>query len=829
MMIDLFSARNQLRSSPTVNTLVHLCEVEAIDCSDQSFIKTALTDLAFYNHGELGDFVDALRDTRFGRNTDLDLEKVALQAKRDALFVLRSHDAEALRYKTWDKLTIPSAEINLEMNANRIDRAGVHLFNFCLGQGKTEKILIPLLRKYRGTSTRVLLLTPNEATAKDIAKRAEVAHYHTYGTSKDDKRLAWQQHPQMTMCIDSYAGLSSDPNFIPPSIILWDEITEGLERVRNDLPKSKAESEHGYESLKALFKFAPFYKKLYAASADCPTGFVHNTLYDFAQIMNTEAHYYKTDDSHLKDKIYTRFETKEDLVLSTIRKAKDGQAGWIFTDQSDSRDEKPNFSAFVNIFKKHAPELKIEAIDRRVMDSAKGREIKKMGLANYAKYCRKELGIDLFIVSPIARSQISVVFGDDEIDHCFDFTAVFSDYIDICSPWTLRNASNRARQTMIIDYWINERFKTATPITKRAWKQDFPKEPLLDHATLAEKSYWNLQTRYAQYKRANEANRNWLFEEILKEKGAELRVADIEISEAERDLYGKIFLQVKKEAKALAVDRYENNQTRRIEMINGCYEFNKVEKEWRPLDHRTDLNDGIKEAAEIDGRAAERLYIVMTSDPETRKEIDAGSSIAMFENTGEILDPLINEIISVILSQKRLPFPEWFLHGDDCFWLPQENLELRDLPPLIKDNFEIIKTTICPSTTYGATVLGVLKMVGNELGMIVDNKPRKRNKYQWRGDLFKEMMKAHPGKLRKTMKWNERYEVMGEILLWKLRKANYQPTDLECSLLDDMPGVVRFEKKQFVNRGVIGVFHHWLLIVREQQRVEEIENEIKFG
>lgn len=828
-MIDLFSARNQLRSSPTVDTLRHLCEVEAIDCSDRSFIKIALQDLAFHNNGKLDDFIDALRETRFGRNTDLDLEKIALQAKREALFVLRSHDDEALRFRAWDKLTVPAADINLEMNENRIDRAGVHLFNFCLGMGKTEKILIPLLRKYRGTATRVLLLTPNEATAKDIAKRAEVAHYHTYGKSPEDKRLAWQQHSQMTMCLDSYAGLSSDPNFIPPSIILWDEITEGLERVRNDLPKSKAESEHGHESLKALFRFAPFYKKLYAASADCPTGFVHNTLYDLAQIMNTEAHYYKTDESHLKGKIYTKFETKEDLVLSTIRKAKAGQAGWIFTDQSDSRDDKPNFSSFVNVFKKHAPELKIEAIDRRVMNSAKGRAIKEMGLANYAKYCRKELGVDLFIVSPIARSQISVVFGEDEIDHCFDFTAVFSDYIDICSPWTLRNASNRARQTMVIDYWINERSKHITPITKNEWKKDFPKEPIFDKATPAEKLYWKTLNRYAQYKRANEANRNWLFEELLKEKGAELRVADIEISESERDLYAKIFLQVKKESKTLAVDRYENNQTRKIEMVNGCYEFNKIEKEWRPLDHRTDLNDGIRSAAKIDGRAAERLYIVMTSDREMRKEIDAGSSIAMFEDTGEILDPLINEIIFLSLSQKQLPFPEWYLHGDDCFWLPMENLNLRHLPPLIKDNFEIIRTTICPSTTFGATVLGVLKMVGNELGMIVENKPRKKNKLQWRDDLFNELSKAYPGKLRKTMKWEQRWEVMQNILLEKLSKGRFQPTDLECSLLDDMPGVVRFEKKQFVNRGVIEVFRHWLLIVREQQRIEELENDIAYG
>ena len=79
------------------------------------------------------------------------------------------------------------------------------------------------------------------------------------------------------------------------------------------------------------------------------------------------------------------------------------------------------------------------------------------------------------------------------------------------------------------------------------------------------------------------------------------------------------------------------------------------------------------------------------------------------------------------------------------------------------------------------------------------------------------------------MKWDQRYEVMGEILIEKLNSGRFQPTGLERCLLDDMPGVVRFEKKQFVNRGVVEVFRHWLLTVREQQRIENVENEIRYG
>lgn len=826
MSVDQFTAKRQIDALPTVETLRRIVSADGVLGADQPFIINSLRAIAFRNSGDISEAVQILKEHYKGR-TDLDIDVLAEKAREDALFVLRSHDLSALNMKAWDAQTIPHASVNFESLGKSLERRGFHLLNACLGWGKTEKVLIPELMSYRGTPTRVLLLTPNENTAIELAKKAGVAHYKTYGETREAKRLAWEKHPQMVMCFHSYVGLSEDPNFVPPHIILWDEITECLEFVRRELPDAKPEeSRYATESVMALFKFASFYKKIIAASADCPTAFVHKVANDLAQIMNTHAHYYKTDGSHLEGKIYTRFETKEDLILNTLRRAQSGQSGWIFTDQSDDQDEKPNFTRFVNIFKKHAPELKIEAIDRRVMKSAKGREIKEMGLANYAKYCRKELGIDLFIVSPIAKSQISVVFDEDELDFCFDFTAVFSDYLDICSPWSLRNASNRARQTQIIDYWINEKNGGPKEVEKDAGKKIFPKDIDFSRAYAAEKLYWETVYSYAQFKLANRANRNWLFEELLKEKGAIVRKADITISESERGRYAEILLAVKQEAEQLAVERFENNMTRRVELLHSCYEFDEPNQEWKTLRLETELSPLIREAASIDGRAAERLYQLLTLDGDQLAELDRGSAIAFYQDTAISIDPLLNEIMEQIIRQKRLPMPEWFLHGDGEFWLAMENLPLDDLEPNLRNNFQAIKATIAPKTTYGATTLGVLKLIGNELGLSVDNKPKAKTRNQWRTRLFNQLKKEKPGWFHGKQDWPRKYELMSKILLEKLRDASYKPNEFERGLLEDRPEFVRIEKKRFVSRGVVEIYRHWLSIVREEKRVEEIENEI---
>ena len=826
MSVDLFTANKQIEVLPTVETLQRIVSAGGVLGADQPFIISSLRAIAFHNSGDISEAVEILKAHYKGR-TDLDIDVLAEKAREDALFVLRSHDISALNMKAWDAQTIPLAPINFEPLRKSLKRSGFHLLNACLGWGKTEKVLIPELMSYKGTPTRVLLLTPNKNTAIELAKKAGVAHYETYGQTREAKRLAWEKHPQMVMCFHSYVGLSEDPNFVPPHIILWDEITECLEFVKQELPDAKTDgSRYGTESVMALFKFAPFYKKIIAASADCPTGFVHKVANDLAQIMDTHAHYYKTDGSHLEGKIYTRFETKEDLILNTLRRAQSGQSGWIFTDQSDDQDDKPNFTRFVNIFKKHAPELKIEAIDRRVMDSAKGREIREMGLANYAKYCRKELGIDLFIVSPIAKSQISVVFDEDELDFCFDFTAVFSDYLDICSPWSLRNASNRARQTQIIDYWINEKNGGPKEVKKDAGRKIFPKDIDFSRAYAAEKLYWETVYSYSQFKLANRANRNWLFEELLKERGAIVRKADITISESERGRYAQILLAVKQEAEQLAVDRFENNMTRRVELLHSCYEFDEPNQEWKTLRLETELSPRVREAASIDGRAAERLYQLLTLDGDQLAELDRGSAIAFYQDTAISIDPLLNEIMEQIIRQKRLPMPEWFLHGDGEFWLAMENLPLDDLEPNLKNNFQAIKATIAPKTTYGATTLGVLKLIGNELGLSVDNKPKAKTRLQWRTKLYTQLKKEKPGWFQGKQDWPKKYDVMARVLLCKLRDPCFKPNEYERGLLDYRPEFVRIEKKRFVSRGVVEIYRHWLSIVREEKRVEDIENEI---
>ena len=67
---------------------------------------------------------------------------------------------------------------------------------------------------------------------------------------------------------------------------------------------------------------------------------------------------------------------------------------------------------------------------------------------------------------------------------------------------------------------------------------------------------------------------------------------------------------------------------------------------------------------------------------------------------------------------------------------------------------------------------------------------------------------------------------MSKILLEKLRDASYKPNEFEQGLLEDRPEFVRIEKKRFVSRGVVEIYRHWLSIVREEKRVEDIEDEI---
>ena len=58
----------------------------------------------------------------------------------------------------------------------------------CMGTNKTKGVIYDLVKRAKAEDKSVLIITPLVAVTEQIAKDVGIAHYHTYGTGRDQKK-----------------------------------------------------------------------------------------------------------------------------------------------------------------------------------------------------------------------------------------------------------------------------------------------------------------------------------------------------------------------------------------------------------------------------------------------------------------------------------------------------------------------------------------------------------------------------------------------------------------------------------------------------------------
>ena len=856
MSVDLFTARELIQKDPSVSTLAELISGGVL-CADRLFIQTMLFERAFECDGENEDFaIEFLKHPKLRK--DNDIWKMAEKARRDAEFIMLSYDTTDVDPKHWTTHKIEGKHIDVEQMKPDINQRGLHVLHASPASGKTE-FFKSLIAKHKGTQHHLLVLVPNVTSAIALAKETGIAHYHTYGETIDDKRLAWSKHRQMVCCFNSYAALADDPNFVAPQTLIWDEVTEGIDWIKDDSPfATDTMNMSGARSLKAILNHAWKYERVYVASADMPVGYVIATLEDLSHIMQKRAFYYKTQKSNLKGSTYSEFESKEDLIFNTIRRIESGQRGVCFTDLAD-RVASTEFTTFIKIFKKHLPDANIVGIDRSAIDRGTpyGQIVSSRGFVEASKQFFRDGG-DFWIYSPIAKSQHSIVFDEEEIDLVPDFCAAFSDRLHIASPWGFRNATRRFRQIGICDYWMDEKYKKGHHRSiRKTYGHDLMLKHNSEYAKINERSrtgprikspsdrrnpdlvYYKILERYCQHREANTCNRNFTFRHILESDGAEVFKAKIEVSQMERDVYAEIVTESKTESELLKMERFENELTKRFDLIQSCYAFNEDAGSWSSIDMaQSDLSE-INLANEITGETADRMFQILMLDDEARASTEQMNANLFYTFTGRMLDYIFANFNGSTIRQKDLIFADWMLHGDREFFLSLQLDAMDDFATDIENNYRNLKLTLHPRSKFGGSPKGVMKMACNEMGLDFAWLPKKRNRQEWREGLRDQLIDERPGKFKTMKPYSEDwYQKAGEYMHYKLTLPNFKPTIWERNMLDDMKDVARIEKKRFVSRRVIESFHWWLRVLSDQkspinlfdhQNIEDIEKEITGG
>ena len=845
MTLDRWQAIAKLRASPNRETFDIVLN-EEMTCPDQAFLKDAFETLFFHayykTYAEKGlkeTFLEVARAIPYIEE-NFDIDGIASEALKEATFVLMNHDLEMLGHGIWDFETVEGRLMSLDRLKGNPRKPGLHLFAGGMGSGKSMETMVPLFKELIGTDTRAMLIVPNQDVAHSLAKKLGCNHYECRGHKQEDKQQAWRENRQLVACAQSFHIMMNHPDATPPKRLFIDEGLEVLEYIQDDALETKPNAST-WQALQSIFKWAHHLTHLYVATADTPTAYLGGALTDMAEIISEKyrrkersrrgilsaaakmecyAHWYKTSEHWLKDKLFTQFDTKEDLVFSTISRIEDGEKVFLFTGVSDSTN--PNFSRFRKLFEKYLPGKKIIALDGPAMKNTHyGKMAKEMGLGNFIAYARKELDVDLFMVSPICKSQHSILFDDEERHLAYDRTVIFGDYL-INSPWCLRQASNRARQTTLVDYWIAEdpsiqereldKHKGAVLCEKHFGRVDY------SNAATWERAYHRHKERSIQFEEACKANRNLLFRKLVENHGATVRPSFLVVDDSYRDRYAEILNQVKAEVEVDRKERYENHLTARMKMVMSVRQWDEMESSWMTANWTDDTWAEIEMASKLDAEAAERLIMVLEADDETRRKAETPGYETTWVPVGRLLDEIFGHLSFASFQQHRVSLAEWALHGDGPIFFDTLDPAWKALDESAEELYQNTKNVIWPRRMYGRGIGANLKMVCDEMGFKITGSASEGRKRIYRDHLFEQLIQEKPGKLRRGQTWPQRWEKIDEILREKIKLPNYRPTKAEREHLITLSGVIMIEKKSFVHKSVVEAYWDWLAIIKDRER-----------
>ena len=394
-----------------------------------------------------------------------------------------------------------------------------------------------------------MVVVPNTKRAYELAELLGWEHYHRFGEKPDDIKLAIKKTDRLVICAASLGKINYNER-APYRTVYLDEITEVFKYADNAFSKRQP---YWGEALKALPTIIAGSDVFYAFSADIKSGFTHAIMDKICREYGKAAFYYRTNENWGQYQHYEMAASREDLVWDLACELNRGKSAWVFCDLADYYGHLSNLAEEL---KSLCPGKKIEYFDTaKIQDEIKGQAIRELGVVEYVKTKRRNGELDAIIFSPVAQSQYSILFDEDELDLIFDFSYGYLRSAGICHPADADQGLGRARQTKRRKVWIAEHEKGIRAVDKNAGAVELAKLQTVDmsQATAEERIFQFAVERFYQHKAAGQASRKWLFKELVKEKGATVTDLEIVVSPQNRDRYLEIATNLEKSA----ADRFE--------------------------------------------------------------------------------------------------------------------------------------------------------------------------------------------------------------------------------------------------------------------------------
>lgn len=772
------------------------------------FLKRILGEAAFENEGDNSALAsEIMRYPELAKDTQI--EALAAKAAKDALFVLDSQRSDLITAGLWEETEIPGITINRDVMADNLYKRGVHLIHAGIGSGKTSNVLLPLAKTSIEGDT-ALVVVPNTERAYELAEILGWEHYHRFGTKPDEIKRAINKTDRLVICSASLGKINYNERK-PYQYIYLDEITEVFKYAQHAFNKRQP---YWGEALKALPPLIAGSEAFYAFSADIKSGFTHAIMDKICREYAKAAFYYRTNENWGQFQHYEIAASKEDLVWDLACELNKGKSAWVYCDLSDYKGLLSNLGEEL---KSLCPGKKIEYWDsHKIKDETRGQAIRELGVVEYVKMKRRNGELDAIIFSPVAQSQYSVLFDEDELDLIFDYSYGYLRWAGICHPSDADQGLGRPRQTKRRKVWIAEKDEGIRAISQTAGAKELAKLQTVEmnEATAEERAFQFAVERYHQHKLAGQASRKWLFKELVTEKGATVTDLEITVSPERYDRYLQIATNLEKSAADRLKKRLENSSTKQLDLLNRAYR--RKERGWGLVERDGIEWDELNDAVRVDRYGAETLFRILLMDEEERASFDRSFQETYYQTTFELIEPIFSLLFEGIDRQKLTNLFDWYVNGDSTAFFEIDQETLANITKDIGPSWEYVRRTLEPPVTSCGTIAGFLKMLGNLIGLTFTLKVDREERTLWKAALFAQYKADHIWVGNEYKPWGqtkvaERYDYIAEQLREKLRDPGFTPTHEEQRMMDTMKDIIRVEKKPLVSREVVNVFRHYEL------------------
>ena len=595
---------------------------------------------ALFASGDCALLIDEILNSPnlMGDRTAKNIRYLAEWSGRKALSILKQ-DAEGFRNSHYSSIH-NFDEIDLAKRdwSSILDDRAVAIRS-CMGTNKTKGVIYDLVKKAKAEGKSVLIITPLVAVTEQIAKDVAIAHYHSYGRARDQKKQCLQESSHLAMCYQSlelYEEMGIIPQF---DIVIIDEASQVF--------RNWSDTTQHLSSMDMLFHILDKSQNAIIMDADiddelCLWGLsrIANFAPETSALYLNSASYLRNYEIALEDN-YGR--TLEKLIESI----KSGKKTAIFTDWAD---EKYTLSALRLWLEKktgkkgkvfdsatvrtRAPELKIQP-NKTISDWMKNDELDFLG------------------VSPWCNC------GWDYLEKGFDFEEVFViSTHQFFSAQKIKQMLRRMRLTRKATVYLSNR---KSPAWKNETFKAIAKHKGITEADMSRMDAW--QVRASQSHDMDLANVPWLLDELLKEGGAVVKKLissedEIGVSKTTQ----KDWEDFRKQAEREYADK---NATPLEQTLRVLHNFKRAAPHaWLDLDiddiPSKQMESLIKRDKQLNADKVRRFCRLLVADEEDLKREDEQSILQFNVILAKLLDAFWFQMEPLIDSESFISFAHWY-------------------------------------------------------------------------------------------------------------------------------------------------------------------------